>query len=178
MSTVRVTLAGILILLAPALIANRTAPFKTTATQELKRLQRPDGVQYASALYDDPVRWSYISKKIATGEPVWLQVANMLIPAADGAFAEELSSDLASALLVRPANVLRLLKKSESRKITPTDVCDAPFPSPGKHWLRVYKSRAVMSVSGVREATLREVRDDCLRALHSIDLSGPASAYQ
>jgi len=172
-------LAGMLVLLAPTLVGAAAVHFHTTARQELERLQRRDGDQYASALYDSPEKWSYVSEKIATGQPEWLQVAKALSPRADGAFAEELSTDLASALLHSPRNVLQLLKQtSGSRILTSTNVCDAPFPSPGKQWLRQYKWRVIKSVSSIREPELKKVRNECLKTLHSVDLSGPASAYE
>jgi hypothetical protein len=172
----RVAFAVTLLVTSPALLANHAGQAKMTATQELERLQRPDAAQFASNLYDDPSKWSYVSKKIATGEQDWMQVTKLLIPRADGAFAEELRSNLASALLVRPTNVLRLMQTT--RSVTPTDVCGAPFPSPGKAWLSRYKRRAITSVSSVHEAGLRKLRDDCLKALRSIDLSRPADTYE
>jgi hypothetical protein len=178
MSQTRAALAVTLFLMSPALLGNQAGQVRTTAKQELERLQLPDAAQYASGLYDNSGRWSYVSNKIATGEQNWLQVAKLLIPNADGAFAEELRSDLALALLVRPTNVLRLVQTSRSSGVTPTDVCGAPFPSPGKVWLSRYKTRAITSVRRVREAGLSKLRDDCLSALRGIDLSRPAEAYE
>jgi hypothetical protein len=174
-----------LILTAPALLGNQGGQVRTTPAQELKKLHRPDAEPYASTLYDDSARWSYISTKIATGEQDWLEVARLLVPRADGALAEELRSDLALALLVHPANVLRLGQVSgtgsagfhRSIRLGPADFCNAPFPSPGKTWLTRYKRRALRSVRRVHEARLTKVRDECLRVLRSVDLSRPPDAY-
>jgi len=104
-----------------------------------------------------------------------MQVAKLLLLKADGAFAEEIHSDLATALLARPANVLSLMQTN--RSVTST-VCSAPFPSPGKRWLIRYKSRAIRSVESVRKPSLSRFRDHCLRALRSVDLSQPAELYE
>jgi hypothetical protein len=179
MSRTRTTFAITLLLLAPALLANDAGQVRTTARQELEQLQRTNGAKYAQDLYNNSDKWSYVSMRIATGRHEWLQVAKALSPYVDGAFSEELSTDLASALLERPASVLTLLKETNgSAGLTAFNVCDAPFPTPGKKWLSRYKARAIKTVGSVRETGLRKLRDDCLKALHSIDLSQPANAYE
>lgn len=164
-----------LLLMAPLLLAGHVGQVRATAAQEVARLQRPDAARYASGLYDNSERWSYVSKKIATGEQDWLQVARLLIPNADGAFAEELRSDLALALLKHPANVLELIRESAA---STSEMCSAPFSSPGKHWLRGYRMRAITAVRRVREPKMTKLRDDCIRELRRIDLSRAAAAYE
>jgi len=176
LSKTRTAFAFALLVIAPALPASHPAQMRTTAAQELDRLQGPDAARYASALYDDDHKWSFVSSKIATGEQDWLQVAKLLVPIADGALAEDLRSNLASALLVRPANILKLLKTTPTLK--PADVCNAPFPSPGKTWLTRYRARAIKSVGAVREPSLRRLRDDCLKVLRRVDLTLPPEDYE
>jgi len=168
-----------LILLVPAVPADAADRVKTTAEREWRQLEGPDAKRYAQDLYDDDEKWLFVSKKIESGRQDWLRVAKALMPYTDGAFSEELSQALASALLQKPANVLSLLKQPDLpamfRVVT---VCDAPFPSPGKAWLRQYQVQAIASVERVRDIELRTIRDDCLGTLRTVDLSRPAEAYE
>lgn len=178
MKPARFAFALALVVTTSAALASSAGRARATAPQELEQLQSARGAQYAQELFQRPAKWQYVSTQIESGDRGWLQVAKSLLPHADGAFAEELTADLATALLRRPANVLRLLKQSSDSGSLPRTVCDAPFPSPGKTWLGHYKARAIRSVAKVHEPDLRQVRDDCLKALRAIDLSQSADAYQ
>jgi hypothetical protein len=97
---------------------------------------------------------------IATGDSVWLDVADKLTPASAAAEAS-LSIALASALPRSPRRVLALL----GPKYPVEEVCAIPFLKPESTLITTYHDEAVAALSRVATAPLVKVRDDCRNAL-------------
>jgi hypothetical protein len=97
---------------------------------------------------------------IATGDSVWLDVADKLTPASASAEAS-LSIALASALPRSPRRVLALL----GPKYPVEEVCAIPFLKPESTLIISYHDEAVAALSRVATAPLVKVRDECRTAL-------------
>jgi hypothetical protein len=97
---------------------------------------------------------------IATGDSVWLEVADSLTPASAAAEAS-LSIALASALPKSPKRVLGLL----GPKYSVEDVCAIPFLEPESTRVTSYYDEAVTSLSRVDSVPLTRVRDACRATL-------------
>jgi hypothetical protein len=149
-----------------------------TAADELTHIHEVGAESYTEELWRDSPRWDMFLSRIDSGQREWLRVAQAIKPAADGAVAEQLLTSIAEALIENPPDVLRLLSPEggvSTWRIT--TVCGGPIPAPGKAWLTTYKAKALQAVATVREPDLIEKKRQCLRALHGIDLSKPADAY-
>jgi hypothetical protein len=97
---------------------------------------------------------------IATGDSVWLQVADKLIPASAAAEAT-LSIALASALPHSPDKVLALL----SEKYPVEEVCGMPFLNADSAEVTTYHDEAIAALGRVRATSLSPARDACRAAL-------------
>jgi hypothetical protein len=97
---------------------------------------------------------------IATGDSLWLQVADRLIPASAAAEAT-LSIALASALPHSPDKVLALL----SQKYPVEEVCGMPFLKADSAEVTTYHDEAVAALGRVRATSLSPARDACRAAL-------------
>jgi hypothetical protein len=97
---------------------------------------------------------------IATGDSVWLEVADKVTPASAAA-AATLSIALASALPRSPERVLALL----GPKYPVADVCNIPFLEPDSTLVTRYHENAVTALGQVRDTTLGKVRDECRAVL-------------
>jgi hypothetical protein len=97
---------------------------------------------------------------IATGDSVWLQVADKLIPASAAAEAT-LSIALASALPRSPDRVLAVL----GQKYPVAEVCGMPFLKADSADVTTYHDEAVAALGRVRAASLSPARDACRAAL-------------
>jgi hypothetical protein len=93
---------------------------------------------------------------IATGDSVWLDVAEKLTPASATA-AASFSIALASALPRAPERVLAAL----GPKYPVEDVCGIPFLRPESTLVVSYHDEAVAALDRVRSAPLAKVRDEC-----------------
>ncbi len=127
----------------------RNAGSKTTVTR-LDNVGQMDGILDA----------------IGSGDPEWIALVPLLAPGTDGADGEGLGIELATALPINPAAVLRIA--------TPGDgilgllrVCGVPFiestPASGKAYLK----QATAAVAGVSDPALKTSRDRCLARLKS-----------
>jgi len=101
-----------------------------------------------------------VTSGIATGDTVWLQVANELIPASAAAEAT-LSIALASALPRSPDKVLALL----GQKYPIEEVCGMPFLKADSAEVTTYHDEAIAALARVRAASMSPARDACRTAL-------------
>ena len=97
---------------------------------------------------------------IATGDSLWLNVAESLTPASAVAEAS-LSIALASALTHSPARVLSLL----GEKYPVQEVCGIPFLKADSLAVTTYHTEAIAAVQKVGTPSLTSTRDACLAAL-------------
>jgi hypothetical protein len=97
---------------------------------------------------------------IATGDSLWLEVAQQLTPASAAAEAS-LAIALASALTHSPARVLALL----GDKYPVEEVCGMPFLKADSLGVVSYYDSAAKSLQSVDSTSLRAVRDSCRIAL-------------
>jgi hypothetical protein len=97
---------------------------------------------------------------IATGDSLWLEVADKLTPTSSAAEAT-LSIALASALTHSPERVLALL----GDKYPIEEVCGIPFLKADSSLVTSYYDEAIASVERVRTPTLTAARDACRVAL-------------
>jgi len=101
-----------------------------------------------------------VTSGIASGDSVWLQVADQLIPASSAAEAT-LSIALASALPRSPDKVLALL----GQKYPTEEVCGMPFLRADSAEVTTYHDEAIAALGRVRAASLSPARDACSTAL-------------
>jgi hypothetical protein len=101
-----------------------------------------------------------VTSGIATGDSLWLQVADRLIPASAAAEAT-LSIALASALPRSPDKVLALLGK----KYPVEEVCGIPFLKGDSAQVTTYHDEAIAALGRVRAASLTPARDACRAAI-------------
>ena len=101
-----------------------------------------------------------VTSGIATGDSLWLQVADKLIPASAAAEAT-LSIALAAALPRSPDKVLALLGK----KYPVEEVCGMPFLKADSSEVTTYHDEAISALGRVRAASLAPARDACRAAL-------------
>lgn len=101
-----------------------------------------------------------VTSGIATGDSLWLQVADKLVPASAAAEAT-LSMALASALLRSPDKVLALL----GQKYPVEEVCGMPFLKADSVEVTTYHDQAIAALGRVRAASLSSARDACRAAL-------------
>ena len=97
---------------------------------------------------------------IATGDSLWLQVADELTPASAAAEAT-LSIALASALPHSPDKVLALV----GDKYPIEEVCGMPFLKGDSALVITYHDEAIASLARVRTVSLSPARDACRAAL-------------
>ena len=97
---------------------------------------------------------------IATGDSVWLQVADELTPASAAAEAT-MSIALASALPHSPERVLALV----GDKYPIEEVCGMPFLKGDSALVITYHDEAIASLALVRTVSLSPPRDACRAAL-------------
>ncbi len=97
---------------------------------------------------------------IATGDSLWLQVADKLTPASAAAEAT-MSIALASALPRSPDKVLALV----GDKYPVEEVCGIPFLKGDSALVNTYHDEAVAALGRARTATLSSTRDACRAAL-------------
>jgi hypothetical protein len=97
---------------------------------------------------------------IATGDSVWLEVADKLVPASAAAEAT-LSIALASALPRSPDRVLALL----GQKYPIEEVCGMPFIKADSADVTTYYDGVIAALGRVRAASVAPARDACRAAL-------------
>lgn len=97
---------------------------------------------------------------IATGDSLWLQVADRLTPSSSAAEAT-LSIALASALTHSPDRVLAML----GEKYPIDEVCGIPFLKADSSLVTSYHDEVIASLQRVRAPALTAVRDECRVAL-------------
>jgi hypothetical protein len=102
-----------------------------------------------------------VTNGIATGDTVWLEVADKIVPASAAAEAS-LSIALASALLHSPTEVLSLL----GSKYPVEEVCGMPFLKADSGAVISYYDSAAVSLGKVTSAPLVGRRDSCRTALN------------
>jgi len=101
-----------------------------------------------------------VTSGIATGDSVWLEVADKLIPASAAAEAS-LSIALASALVRSPIQVLALL----GPRYPVEEVCGMPFLKADSQAVVSYYDSATTSLKRVVPSNLAGRRDSCVAAL-------------
>jgi hypothetical protein len=101
-----------------------------------------------------------VTSGIATGDSLWLQVADKLVPTSAAAEAT-LSIALASALPRSPDKVLALL----GQKYPVEEVCGMPFLKADSAEVTTYHDEAIAALGRVRAASLAPARDACRAAL-------------
>jgi hypothetical protein len=101
-----------------------------------------------------------VTSGIATGDSLWLQVADKLTPASAAAEAT-LSIALASALPHSPDRVLALI----GEKYPVEQVCGMPFLKGDSAQVTTYHDEAIAALERVRAASLSHTRDACRAAL-------------
>lgn len=101
-----------------------------------------------------------VTSGIATGDSVWLQVADQLVPASAAAEAT-LSIALAYALPRSPDKVLALL----GQKYPVQEVCGMPFLKADSAEVTSYHDEAIAALGRVRAVSLAPARDACRDAL-------------
>jgi hypothetical protein len=97
---------------------------------------------------------------IATGDSLWLQVADQLTPASAAAEAT-MSIALASALPHSPDKVLALVRD----KYPIEEVCGIPFLKGDSTLVLTYHDEAIASLARVRTVSLSPTRDACRATL-------------
>ena len=97
---------------------------------------------------------------IATGDSLWLQVADKIVPASAAAEAT-MSIALASALPHSPDRVLALV----GSKYPVEEVCGIPFLKGDSALVSTYHDEAIVALGRVRTASLSTTRDSCRAAL-------------
>ncbi len=98
---------------------------------------------------------------IATGDSLWLRVADKLTPASAAAEAT-MSIALASALPHSPDKVLALV----SDKYPLEEVCGIPFLKGDSALVTTYHDEAIAALARVRTVSLSPARDACRAALN------------
>jgi len=101
-----------------------------------------------------------VTSGVATGDSLWLQVADKIAPASAAAEAT-ISIALASALLRAPDRVLLLV----GNKYPVEEVCGIPFLKGDSAFVVSYHDEAVAALGRVRTATLSPKLDACRAAL-------------
>lgn len=101
-----------------------------------------------------------VTNGIATGDSVWLEVADKLIPASAAAEAS-LSIALSSALIHSPAQVLGLL----GQKYPVEEVCGMPFLKADSAAVVTYYDSVATSLRSVVSPALAARRHRCVAAL-------------
>jgi hypothetical protein len=101
-----------------------------------------------------------VTSGIASGDSMWLQVADKLVPASAAAEAT-LAIALASALPRSPDKVLPLL----GAKYPVEEVCGMPFLKADSAQVTTYHDSAIVALGRVRAASLAHTRDACRAAL-------------
>jgi len=97
---------------------------------------------------------------VATGDSVWLQVADKITPTSAAAEAT-LAIALASALPRSPDQVLGIL----GEKYPIDEVCGIPFPKADSTLVSTYHDEAVAALERARAPSLSATRDACRLAL-------------
>jgi len=103
---------------------------------------------------------SSVMSGIATGDSLWLQVADKIVPASAAAEAT-MSIALASALTHSPDRVLALV----GTKYPVEEVCGIPYLKGDSAFVTSYHDEAIAALGRVRTASLTATRDSCRAAL-------------
>jgi hypothetical protein len=136
---------------------------ESSAEVEVRRLVRERGAKVAvSRLFGTP-KWDALISGIASGDPVWLEIAKDLAPGTDGGSTSELQDAVAWALPHAPGPVLALVKLGFPWRNT----CSGPpvdFPPTGS---KRYFESAIAAVEKVGSEVGSEIKQNCLRSLRS-----------
>ena len=97
---------------------------------------------------------------VATGDSLWLQVADKIVPTSAAAEAT-MSIALASALPHSPDRVLALV----GSKYPVEEVCGIPFLKGDSALVSTYHDEAIAALARVRSTSLSATRDSCRAAL-------------
>ena len=109
-------------------------------------------------------RMDQILTRIGRGDGRWIALAPTLAPGTDGADAEGLSIELARALPVNPAAVLRVIEPGAG-VLGIEQVCGTPFIEPPPGYDRAYLKRALKAVARISRPDLLVKRQACLAEL-------------
>jgi hypothetical protein len=126
----------------------------------LSEIKLGGGAAVAKRIDSDENFGRSVTNGIATGDSLWLQVADKIAPASAAAEAT-MSIALASALTRAPERVLPLV----GNKYPVEEVCGIPFLKGDSAFVVSYHDEAVAALARVRAAPLSPKRDACRVAL-------------
>ena len=101
---------------------------------------------------------------IGSGNRPWIAIVPSFADGTDGADGEGLGTELARALPLSTAAVLRVIR-SGGGVIGVERVCSVPFIETTANWNTAYERRTSQALQRVRDPRLARVRDRCLRVL-------------
>ncbi len=103
---------------------------------------------------------------IGSGDPEWIALAPLLAPGTDGADGEGFGIELATALPINPAAVLRIATPGNGI-LGLLRVCGVPFIESTPASDKSYVKQATAAVAEVSDPALKTLRDQCLAQLRS-----------
>ena len=148
-----------------AVVLTFTQPaFSADSAEALLAQIRDRGARaIASDFARDERRFDLVLAQIERGSPAWLRVAAELRLQADGFVSEGLRYAVARAIPRAPRAVLKLIGKP----FTIDDVCTSPYNEPEPGVAERYEREATAALRSVPDASLRDIRDGCLKRIAS-----------
>lgn len=128
-----------------------------------------DGAARALGVLDDADRFDTVTDGIAAADPAWLALVPAMGPGLDSDSGSAVAAALALALPQQPRLVLPLLDAAIPA-LSPGRVCAHPFLHDEVPDLKGYVRRTRAALRGLRDGSLRAVRDQCLAVLGAAKL--------
>lgn len=109
---------------------------------------------------NDSRRWDFVTHKMESGDPRWLNVAKMIAAGTDAGTSEGLIVTLAIALPKNPKGVLQIIGTTSF--LSYDTVCNAPFIEPTPAYLKKYLRKTRLVLRNLKDASVEEQRVKCL----------------
>ena len=141
---------------------------KTTEPKVLiQEIESKGAKSVVSELYNNTTTWSFVLRKIASGEQSWLKVAVALHAGTDAGTSEMLTLSVGEALGNNPKNVFTITAKSfELNNICAgPDVDDARYNS---YKLSIKEiNRRINKITVVKDRAMKKTRKECIQYLEA-----------
>jgi hypothetical protein len=145
--------------LACVLSASAAASGNLSPDMLLQRIRQQGGQIVLAELWQDRQAFDGILKRIAKGEPQWLEVARRLRPFSDAGASESIDEAVARALPVQPRRVLSLVGQGFELE----HLCTSPFIEPKPDVAKAYERETLTALAKVSEPGLAGLATECAK---------------
>ncbi|WP_337267671.1 hypothetical protein [Oryzifoliimicrobium ureilyticus] len=145
-----------------AFLSISTCAFATslTAPGDIRQAVSSNGAVATIDMLKKNDSWKRLVEEIQDGKTAWLKVVPLLRPAADEAAADDLDKAVGQAIKRNPSTVLRMIGQGVSAE----NICKEPLEKTAASYQ--FRAETEKAVRRVRDHSLKEQREKCLRELY------------